>query len=133
MEFIAFIFEVFTWFLVLQIKREINLKLINLAVGDGGSILWPISVAQEMTFTKKSIKDIFKGKYPIKDFVTSKTIKDMNKYKTTVKKDNKGKAVLDMDGNEQNIIKPYKVNIKFYLIFMDCRKITHKMTTEIIS
>jgi DNA polymerase elongation subunit (family B) len=63
-----------------------------------------IDCDKTITFTKKSIRNIFKGKFPIKDFVTSKTIKDINKYKTTVKKDAKGNPVLDGNGDEQNII-----------------------------
>ena len=63
-----------------------------------------IDCNKTVIFTKKAIRDIFKGKYPIKDFVTSKTIKDINKYKMSVKKDLKGNIVLDADGNEQNFI-----------------------------
>jgi hypothetical protein len=51
-----------------------------------------------------TIKSIFKGKFPLKDFVTSKTFKDVKKYKQTVLKDKKGNIVLDADGNEQNFI-----------------------------
>jgi DNA polymerase elongation subunit (family B) len=87
------------------LKRRDNAQIVKRVIGGMVEIMMnEIDCDKTIIFTKKAIRDIFKGKYPIKDFVTSKTIKDINKYKTTVKKDNKGKAVLDMDGNEQNII-----------------------------
>jgi DNA polymerase elongation subunit (family B) len=87
------------------LKRRDNAQIVKRVIGGMVDIMMnEIDCDKTIIFTKKSIRDIFKGKYPIKDFVTSKTIKDINKYKTTVKKDNKGNAVLDLDGNEQNII-----------------------------
>jgi DNA polymerase elongation subunit (family B) len=87
------------------LKRRDNAQIVKRVIGGMVDIMMnEIDCDKTIIFTKKSIRDIFKGKYPIKDFVTSKTIKDINKYKTTVKKDTKGNAVLDIDGNEQNII-----------------------------
>ena len=87
------------------LKRRDNAQIVKRVIGGMVDIMMnEIDCDKTIIFTKKSIRDIFKGKFPIKDFVTSKTIKDINKYKTTVKKDTKGNAVLDMDGNEQNII-----------------------------
>jgi len=87
------------------LKRRDNAQIVKRVIGGMVEIMMnEIDCDKTIIFTKKAIKDIFKGKYPIKDFVTSKTIKDINKYKTSVKKDNKGNAVLDIDGNEQNII-----------------------------
>jgi len=87
------------------LKRRDNAQIVKRVIGGMVDIMMnEIDCDKTIIFTKKSIRDIFKGKYPIKDFVTSKTIKDINKYKTSIKKDNKGNPVLDNDGNEQNII-----------------------------
>ena len=86
------------------LKRRDNAQIVKKVIGGMVDIMMnEIDCDKTITFTKKSIRDIFKGKYPIKDFVTSKTIKDMNKYKTTVKKDTKGNPIL-IGGEEQNII-----------------------------
>jgi len=86
------------------LKRRDNAQIVKKVIGGMVDIMMnEIDCDKTIIFTKKSIKDIFKGKYPIKDFVTSKTLKDIKKYKTTVKKDNKGNAILD-GGKEQNII-----------------------------
>jgi DNA polymerase elongation subunit (family B) len=86
------------------LKRRDNAQIVKKVIGGMVDIMMnEIDCDKTITFTKKSIRDIFKGKYPIKDFVTSKTIKDMNKYKTTVKKDAKGNPIL-IGGEEQNII-----------------------------
>ena len=86
------------------LKRRDNAQIVKKVIGGMVDIMMnEIDCDKTITFTKKSIRDIFKGKYPIKDFVTSKTIKDMNKYKTTVKKDAKGNPIL-VGGEEQNII-----------------------------
>ena len=87
------------------LKRRDNAQIVKKVIGGMVDIMMnEIDCDKTIIFSKKIIRDIFKGKYPIKDFVTSKTIKDINKYKTTVKKDAKGNPVLDGDGNEQNII-----------------------------
>ena len=86
------------------LKRRDNAQIVKKVIGGMVDIMMnEIDCDKTIIFTKKSIKDIFKGKYPIKDFVTSKTIKDINKYKTTVKKDAKGNPIL-IGGEEQNII-----------------------------
>jgi DNA polymerase elongation subunit (family B) len=86
------------------LKRRDNAQIVKKVIGGMVDIMMnEIDCDKTITFTKKSIRDIFKGKYPIKDFVTSKTIKDINKYKTTVKKDAKGNPIL-IGGEEQNII-----------------------------
>jgi hypothetical protein len=86
------------------LKRRDNAQIVKKVIGGMVDIMMnEIDCDKTIIFTKKSIKDIFKGKYPIKDFVTSKTLKDIKKYKTTVKKDNKGNPILD-GGKEQNII-----------------------------
>ena len=86
------------------LKRRDNAQIVKKVIGGMVDIMMnEIDCDKTIIFTKKSIKDIFKGKYPIKDFVTSKTIKDINKYKTTVKKDAKGNPIL-VGGEEQNII-----------------------------
>jgi DNA polymerase elongation subunit (family B) len=87
------------------LKRRDNAQIVKRVIGGMIEIMMnEIDCNKTIIFTKKAIKDIFKGKYPIKDFVTSKTIKDINKYKTSVKKDLKGNIVLDEDGQEQNFI-----------------------------
>jgi len=87
------------------LKRRDNAMIVKRVIGGMIDIMMnEIDCDKTITFTKKSIRDIFKSKYPIKDFVTSKTIKDINKYKLSVKKDLKGNIVLDADGNEQNFI-----------------------------
>ena len=87
------------------LKRRDNAQIVKRVIGGMVDIMMnEIDCDKTITFTKKSIRNIFKGKFPIKDFVTSKTIKDINKYKTTVKKDAKGNPVLDSNGDEQNII-----------------------------
>jgi len=87
------------------LKRRDNAQIVKRVIGGMVDIMMnEIDCDKTITFTKKSIRNIFKGKFPIKDFVTSKTIKDINKYKTTVKKDAKGNPVLDGNGDEQNII-----------------------------
>jgi hypothetical protein len=87
------------------LKRRDNAQIVKRVIGGMVDIMMnEIDCDKTIIFTKKSIRDIFKGKYPIKDFVTSKTIKDINKYKLSVKKDKKGNAVLDDDGNEQNFV-----------------------------
>jgi DNA polymerase elongation subunit (family B) len=86
------------------LKRRDNAQIVKKVIGGMVDIMMnEIDCDKTLIFTKKSIRDIFKGKYPIKDFVTSKTIKDINKYKTTVKKDAKGNPIL-IGGEEQNII-----------------------------
>jgi DNA polymerase elongation subunit (family B) len=55
-------------------------------------------------FLKKTIRSIFKGKFPLKEFITSKTIKDIKKYKQTILKDKKGNIVLDENHNETQFI-----------------------------
>ena len=86
------------------LKRRDNAQIVKKVIGGMVDIMMnEIDCDKTIIFTKKSIRDIFKGKYPIKDFVTSKTIKDINKYKTTVKKDAKGNPIL-IGGEEQNII-----------------------------
>jgi hypothetical protein len=87
------------------LKRRDNAMIVKRVIGGMVDIMMnEIDCDKTIIFSKKIIRDIFKGKYPIKDFVTSKTIKDINKYKTTVKKDSKGNPVLDSNGDEQNII-----------------------------
>jgi DNA polymerase elongation subunit (family B) len=87
------------------LKRRDNAQIVKRVIGGMVDIMMnEIDCDKTIIFTKKSIRNIFKGKFPIKDFVTSKTIKDINKYKTTVKKDAKGNPVLDSNGDEQNII-----------------------------
>jgi DNA polymerase elongation subunit (family B) len=87
------------------LKRRDNAMIVKRVIGGMVDIMMnEIDCDKTIAFTKKSIRDIFRSKYPIKDFVTSKTIKDINKYKQSVKKDLKGNIVLDADGNEQNFI-----------------------------
>ena len=87
------------------LKRRDNAMIVKRVIGGMIDImLSEIDFEKSITFVKKSIRDIFKGKYKIGDFVTSKTIKDISKYKTSLKKDAKGNPVLDEGGNEQNII-----------------------------
>jgi DNA polymerase elongation subunit (family B) len=87
------------------LKRRDNAMIVKRVIGGMIEIMMnDIDCKKTVDFTTKSIKNIFKGKFPIKDFVTSKTIKDINKYKTSIKKDKKGEAILDADGNEQNFI-----------------------------
>jgi hypothetical protein len=82
------------------LKRRDNAQIVKRVIGGMVEIMMnEIDCDKTIIFTKKSIRDIFKGKYPIKDFVTSKTIKDINKYKLSVKKDKKGNIILDNDGN----------------------------------
>jgi len=86
------------------LKRRDNAQIVKKVIGGMVDIMMnEIDCDKTIKFTKKSIRDIFKGNFPIKDFVTSKTIKDINKYKTTVKKDAKGNPIL-VDGEEQNIV-----------------------------
>ena len=87
------------------LKRRDNAQIVKRVIGGMVDIMMnEIDCDKTIIFTKKSIRNIFKGKFPIKDFVTSKTIKDINKYKTSVKKDKKGNIILDGDGQEQNFI-----------------------------
>lgn len=87
------------------LKRRDNAMVVKRVIGGMIDIMLnEIDFQKSILFVKKSIRDIFKGRYKISDYVTSKTIKDINKYKTSVKKDAKGNAVLDAEGNEQNII-----------------------------
>ena len=87
------------------LKRRDNAMIVKRVIGGMIDIMLnEIDFQKSILFVKKSIRDIFKGKYRISDYVTSKTIKDINKYKTSVKKDAKGNPVLDAEGNEQNII-----------------------------
>jgi len=87
------------------LKRRDNAQIVKKVIGGMIDIMMnEIDCEKTITFTKKIIRDIFKNKFPVKEFVTSKTIKDINKYKTTVKKDTKGNPLLDFEGNEQNII-----------------------------
>jgi DNA polymerase elongation subunit (family B) len=87
------------------LRRRDNAMVVKRVIGGMVEIMMnDVNPSKTVEFTKKSIRNIFKGKFPIKDFVTSKTIKDINKYKTSVKKDLKGNIVLDADGQEQNFI-----------------------------
>ena len=87
------------------LKRRDNAQIVKKVIGGMVDIMMnEIDCAKTIKFTTKSIKDIFKGKYPIKDFVTSKTLKDIKKYKTAVKKDAKGNPVLTADGKEQEFV-----------------------------
>jgi len=87
------------------LRRRDNAMVVKRVIGGMVEIMMnEVNPTKTVEFTKKSIRNIFKGKFPIKDFVTSKTIKDINKYKTSVKKDLKGNIVLDADGQEQNFI-----------------------------
>jgi DNA polymerase elongation subunit (family B) len=87
------------------LKRRDNAPIVKKVIGGMIDIMMnEIDCDKTIIFSKKIIRNIFKDKYPIKDFVTSKTIKDINKYKTTIKKDTKGNPVLDSNGDEQNII-----------------------------
>jgi len=87
------------------LKRRDNAQIVKKVIGGMVDIMMnEIDCAKTIKFTTKSIKDIFKGKYPIKDFVTSKTLKDIKKYKTAVKKDAKGNPILTADGKEQEFV-----------------------------
>ncbi len=87
------------------LKRRDNAPIVKKVLGGMVDIMMnEIDCAKTIAFTKKAIRDVFKGKYPVKDFVTSKTFKDEKKYKKTVRKDAKGNPVLDADGNEQLIV-----------------------------
>jgi len=87
------------------LKRRDNAQIVKKVIGGMVDIMMnEIDCDKTITFTKKSIKDIFKGKYPIKDFVTSKTLKDIKKYKTAVRKDTKGNPILNGAGEEQEFV-----------------------------
>jgi len=89
----------------ISLKRR-DVSMISKRVLGGMIDIMMNEIDREKTilFLKKTIRSIFKGKFPIKDFITSKTFKDVKKYKQTVLKDKKGNIVLDSDGNEQNFI-----------------------------
>jgi hypothetical protein len=87
------------------LKRRDNAQIVKKVIGGMVDIMMnEIDCTKTIKFTTKAIKDIFKGKYPIKDFVTSKTLKDIKKYKTAVRKDTKGNPVLTADGKEQEFV-----------------------------
>ena len=87
------------------LKRRDNAQIVKKVIGGMVDIMMnEIDCMKTIKFTTKSIKDIFKGKYPIKDFVTSKTLKDIKKYKTAVRKDAKGNIILNSAGEEQEYI-----------------------------
>ena len=85
-------------------RRDVSMISKRVLSGMVDIMMNEIDREKTILFLKKTIRSIFKGKFPIKDFITSKTFKDIKKYKQTVLKDKKGNVVLDADGNEQNFI-----------------------------
>ena len=68
------------------LKRRDNAMIVKRVIGGMIDIMLnEIDFQKSILFVKKSIRDIFKGKYKIGDYVTSKTIKDISKYKTSLK------------------------------------------------
>jgi DNA polymerase elongation subunit (family B) len=85
-------------------RRDVSMISKRVLSGMVDIMMNEIDREKTILFLKKTIRSIFKGKFPLKDFVTSKTFKDVKKYKQTVLKDKKGNIVLDAEGNEQNFI-----------------------------
>jgi DNA polymerase elongation subunit (family B) len=86
------------------LKRRDNAMIVKRVIGGMLDILLNIvDCDKAINFVKKSIRDVYRGKFPIKDFVTSKTIKDISKYKTSGRKDVKGNPIL-VNGEQEQII-----------------------------